>query len=228
MTAITIKTDLRALFGPIRDQGQRSTCLAFAASDQHAALRGPWLPLSCEYLFYHAQRRANRQPTEGAVLPAVLDALRHEGQPHETDWPYLPNLPTDLTQWRPPGSASALFRRAGEPGKDTVDAIIDEVAHGRPVITLLRLSYSFDWVGPDGIVDERAGEKPDLLRRHAVISVGRGEIGEQRAVLIRNSWGSGWGNGGYGWLTEKFLLPRVIRLAILKEDLSVSPRTVAA
>jgi len=228
MTVITIKTDLRPMFGPVRDQGQRPTCLAFAASDLHAALRGAWSPLSCEYAFYHAQKRANRKPTEGATLGAMLEALRHDGQPHETGWAYLPQLPADLAQWSPPTSVSPLFRRAGEAGKDTVDAIIAELAQGRAVLTLLRLSRSFDWVGADGIVDQAPGEQPEYPRRHAVISVGHGDIGGQRAVLVRNSWGGEWGNGGYGWLTESFLLPRVFRLAILNADLSVSPRTVAA
>jgi C1A family cysteine protease len=95
-------------------------------------------------------------------------------------------------------------------------------------LTLLRLSTSFDWVKTDGVVDPGPNEKPDLFRRHAVISVGHGEINGQRAVLIRNSWGDGWGASGYGWLTEKFLLPRVFRLGILKEDLSVSPHYAAA
>jgi hypothetical protein len=133
-----------------------------------------------------------------------------------------------LTQWTPPAGVSPLFRRAGGAGGETVDAIFAELAKGRPVLILLRLSRSFDWVGSDGIVDQAVGEQPEYLRRHAVIAVGVGDIGGQRAVLVRNSWGNGWGNGGYGWLTERFLLPRVFRLAFLKEDLSVSPGTVAA
>jgi hypothetical protein len=228
MTSITIKTDHRQLFGPIRDQGQRPTCLAFATSDLHAALRGSWAPLSCEYLFYHAQRRANKKPNEGVLLSSVLDAVRHDGQPHETGWPYLPTLPADLSQWVPPSGVAPLFRRAGETGKYTVDAIVQELDHRRPLIVLLRLSWSFDWVRPDGIVDEAAGEQPDLNRRHAVIAVGHGEAKGQRAVIIRNSWGDGWGAGGYGYLTEKYLVSRVFQLATLKEDLSVSAHSAAA
>ena len=228
MTIPTIKTDLRRLFGPVRDQGQRPTCLAFAASDLHAAVRGAWFPLSCEYIFYHAQQRSKRKPTEGATLSSILDAMRDDGQPHETSWAYLPQLPADLMQWRPPAGVTPLFKRAAEAGKDTVDAIIAELDQGRPVLALLRLSRSFDWVKADGIVDPGPTEQPEYLRRHAVIAVGHGEVGGQRAALVRNSWGDGWGLGGYGWLTEKFLKPRVFRLAILKEDLSASRRTVAA
>jgi hypothetical protein len=149
MTKIAIKTDLRQLFGPIRDQGQRPTCLAFAASDLHAALRGPWAQLSCEYLFYHAQRRGNKQPHDGALLPAMLDAVRHDGQPHEAGWPYLAALPADLAQWMPPPGISPLFRRACGTSSPTVSAMVSELDKGRPMIGLLRLSWSFDWVRSD-------------------------------------------------------------------------------
>ena len=50
--------DLRSLFGPVGDQGPRPTCLAFAASDAHAALRSGWVPLSREYAFYQVAARA--------------------------------------------------------------------------------------------------------------------------------------------------------------------------
>jgi hypothetical protein len=228
MNNVSIKADLRSLFGPIRDQGNRPTCLAFAASDLHASARGPWLPLSCEYIFYQAQKHSGRKPTEGATLPAMLAALRHDGQPPEHKWAYLNAAPSDSSQWVPPESVSPIFKRAGEETTNTMKMIIDELDAGRPVLTLLRLSTSFDWVKTDGIVDPAANEAPDYFRRHAVVAVGHGEWNGKRVVLVRNSWGDGWGAAGYGWLTDAFLLPRVFKLAILKEDLSVSTHSNAA
>jgi hypothetical protein len=228
MISVTIKTDLRHLFGSVRDQGRRPTCLAFAASDAHAALRGRWTPLSCEYVFFHAQRRSGRVPTDGALLPAMLDALREDGQPTEANWPYLPALPADLSQWTPPAGSTPLFRRAGEPAAYTVDAIIAQLDRGVPVLTLMRLSRSFYYAGSDGFIDQAPGETLDFHRRHAVIAVAHGLAGAERTVLIRNSWSDQWGAKGYGWLTEKFMQPRVYQLAILKEDVSVSTHSAAA
>lgn len=225
---INIKKDLRHLFGPVRDQGQRPTCLAFAASDAHAALRGPWEPLSCEYAFFSAQKRAGRSPHGGATLSTMLETLRQDGQPHEAGWPYLVVVPADLSLWQPPAGLKPLFRRAGAAGNGTVDAILAELDQDRAVLVLMRLSRSFDWIGADHIVDPGANEQPEFLRRHAVVAVGHGEAKGQRAVLVRNSWGTGWGDGGHGWLTEKFLTPRVFGIAILKEDLGVSDNKAAA
>src|SRR5690242_1650129 len=96
---VQVLCDLRQHFGSVCDQDQRPTCLAFAASDAHAALRSPWVPLSAEFAFYYAQRRAGRSPHVGATLPAMLDALREDGQPVEANCPYLTTIPTD---WKPP------------------------------------------------------------------------------------------------------------------------------
>ena len=133
---VVIKSDLRGLFGPARDQGRRPTCLAFAASDAHAALRTPWAALSCEFAFYHAQRRAGRAPTTGALLPAMLTALRLDGQPIESAWPYLDTLPSDLGDYGPPFNPE-VYRRKGEPRSDDLARIMhcsDEI--GRTLVAI--------------------------------------------------------------------------------------------
>lgn len=228
MKEVSVECDLRYLFGPVRDQGARPTCLAFAASDAHAALRENWTPLSCEYVFYHAQRRSGRPMTVGATLPKVLETLRHEGQPEEKGWPYLSQTPVELEQWRPPQDVGRLFRRAGEIRGNVVDEVVSELNNGRPVLVLMTLSMSFFMAGSDGLVNSPSDEQPNLSQRHAVIAVGHGEALGQRAILVRNSWGAGWGDGGYALITEPFLVPRIFRLAVLMENLDVSARSAAA
>ena len=228
MTEIDELQNLGHLFGAVRDQGDRPTCLAFAASDVHAGLRESWVPLSCEFAFYHAQRRAGRPPTVGALLPAMLDALRRDGQPCEEGWPYLATPPADAASWQPPQDVGEVYRRAGEQGQNTVDDIIAELDQGRPVLVLMHLSISFDLAGLEGLVDAPAGEQPDMARRHVVVAIGHGTHDGRRVILVRNSWGEGWGQGGHAWLTEDFLGPRVFRLAILTEDIDVAPRATAA
>lgn len=228
MTSIVVTVDLRPLFGPIRNQGPRPTCLAFAASDAHAALRDGWVALSCEYAFYHAQRRAQRTPSQGALISSMSEVLRHDGQPTESGWPYLPATPTDATSWRPPAEVGPLFGCVGEISNASVDQIVAALDQGRPVIILTTLSRAFFSPSAQAVVDPAVGEVPEPERRHAVIAVGHGTVDGKRAILVRNSWGSRWGDGGYAWLTADFLGPRMFRAVTLMETFDVSGHSVTA
>ena len=228
MSVVTASVDLRSLFGPARNQGPRPTCMAFAASDAHAALRIGWAPLSCEYAFYQAQQRAGRLPSKGAQLSSMLEALRLDGQPEECGWPYLTATPVDTAFWAPPAEVGPLFGRNGEKFSPSLDQVIRGLDQGLPVIVLLMLSRAFYGPTAQAVVDPAAGEAPETERRHAVVAVGYGTVDGQRAILIRNSWGLKWGDAGYGWLTERFLGPRIFAVATLMEEVDVSAHPAAA
>jgi hypothetical protein len=228
MTAPQAITDLRSMFGAVRNQGQRPTCMAFAASDTHAALRDGWQPLSCEYIFFKAQSRAGRPPNVGALLPAMLAALHDDGQPEEAGWPYLSATPADHATWLPPQNLGALYGRDGGREKHALDHIIAQIDQGLPVIILAKLSPSFYRPGPGALVSLAPGELPDNNIRHALIAVGHGLAAGERVILVRNSWGQGWGEKGYAWLTESFLIPGLFGAAALWGSVDVSANSVAA
>lgn len=225
---IDIVRDLRPLFGPARDQGARPTCLAFAASDTHAGLRDGWAPLSCEFAFYAAQKRAGRPPTSGALLSTMLDALRLDGQPDEKGWPYLAAVPADHRLWTPPATVGPLYGRNGERDGTDLSSILAALDRDTPVLMLTMLSRSFFQPRGDGVVDPANDELPEPAQRHAVVAVGHGTVDGTPAILIRNSWGPGWGLEGHAWLTERFLAPRLFATANLTEEVDVSSHTAAA
>lgn len=225
---VTINIDLRDKFGPARDQMQRPTCLAFAVSDAHAALRQGWSPLSCEYVFYNAQKRAGRSPLGGAMLDDMLSTLRDDGQPVEEDWPYLNDLPTDLSLYSPPNPVGSCYGRKSEQPLGGFDHICSALNHGAPAIVLAVLTRSYFNPPPHGIIRAVQGEEIFPTPRHAMIAVAHGVSEGERLVLVRNSWGPSWGMAGYCWLTENYLNEHMFGLAVLKEDCDVSRRSVAA
>lgn len=225
---IEIKVDLRGLLGDARDQGARPTCLAFAASDAHAALRDGWMPLSCEFAFYHAQRRSGRSPAQGALLSAVMAALRIDGQPDEQGWPYLAAAPADHQRWKPPASVGTCYGRNGIVGGLNLSSVIASLDQGQPVVLLTTLSRSFFRPDNNGVVDPANDEYPEPSQRHAVVAVGHGNVDGAPAVLIRNSWGASWGISGHAWLTERFLTPRLFATANMLEEVDVSSSAAAA
>lgn len=150
------------------------------------------------------------------------------GSPRKPGWPYIAKLPADTTSWVPPATIGELFARDGLTTSATVNAAVQELDEGRPVILLLQLSASFFRPGLDGVVDPAPGEVPEQERRHAVIAVGHGKVDGQAAILVRNSWGDRWAAGGYAWLTEAFVGPRLFAAAMLTEEVDVPGHSIAA
>jgi hypothetical protein len=213
MSGITIVHDSRGAFGPARDQGARPTCLAFAASDAHAARRGPWAPLSPEYLFFQGLRRSGWTPDQGSSFSHLFEALRSDGQPLEASWPYLDALPNDLSKWRPPRDVGEVYRRHSQTLAATFDTVWDLLAAGEAVVIGMSLSPAF-YQGAE-VVDASEPVEPD--NRHAVVAVASGTRTGTRYILVRNSWGGDWGYKGHAWLAESYLAPRLLRAARMKE-----------
>jgi len=218
---VTVKTDLRARVGAARDQGQRPTCLAFAASDAHGVSRGLSVELSAEQAFYNAHQRAGTKPSGGARLTEMLQAIQVDGQVPETDWPYLPVLPAKLEDWKPSKTFANFYFQASAPVYLSWNSALQQIDNKVPVLVTMRLSDSFFTPNADGVVDQVGSQAGDPIRRHAIVGLGTGMYGTRQVLLVRNSWGPSWGLSGYAWLTEAFLTPRLDSLTVFIGDPNV-------
>ena len=207
---ITINLDHRAALGPIRDQGARPTCLSHASTIAHEHARRSKIPLSPEYLHYFA---SGRSLSKGAFFSDIVRALRNPGQPSEADCPYCSyGRPSN---WRPPTGVN-LYRRGSNlksAGPDEIEALLG-VSH----VPVLGIStpHTFYSPTPPWVISS-AGPVRGL---HAVVAVALGTTPTKRCFLIRNSWGTGWGDGGHAWLDDAFMTQHLHHLLALTDEVT--------
>jgi hypothetical protein len=212
--------DIRTGFGSARDQGSRPTCFAFALSDTHAFERAPCDVLSAEHLFFHSAQRMPGWAADHAVtVDAGLEALKLDGQCAETGWPYLAAIPAPLSQWKPPATAKPVFKRSSDVLTPDVDHVVVALASGRPAVMTMLLGERF-LTPVNGIVIPGDGDAD--VDYHAVVAVGHGLLGGERAILVRNSWGAGWGIDGHAWVIEPYVQPRLLNVIMVSNKETVS------
>lgn len=196
--------DLRALVGQnVLDQGERPTCVAFAATVGHEAVHSAKNArveqLAPEALWWQATT-AGHTSERGMVLHNIGPALSGHGQPNLALWPYDPSLGAGTEEppeglHRPPWGRSVLKDLPLE--HDGVEAGLEEqLERSRPVILIVEVTDDFADPGEDGIVAiPSIGSAPGVY--HAVTCVGAATHPVRgRLLLIKNSWGTDWGLGG--------------------------------
>lgn len=202
--------DLRTRQSPIKDQGRRDTCVAFATTAGHEMLRVGGEDLSEEFLHWAAKQRDGLGASvEGTTLAAAADALANLGQPLEYLWPYDDTRDQRTATYSPPAGvhAAAASRRlhGGHVLPPIPAALRDALDHGLAVLLGIRLFAT--WYGPLG--DGRiALPAPGAvaLGGHAVLLVGYdGDADVPGHFIMRNSWGGDWGEEGYAYLPDAYI-----------------------
>ena len=210
-----MEKDMRSHFPAARDQGARATCLACATSDAHAAKATNHTALSVEFAFYHATKIDGGDPSDGVSFAAIDQALYKHGQPYENDWPYQLIEP-DITTWAPPPSIGKTFHTRCPSLGNNVGAVFQHMDQSKPVIIGIEIGSHFFKLPADSVLDFDPREP--VIGYHAVLAIGWGrdpKLGSARALLVRNSWGPGWGIGGHAWLTETYISQRLFEYSIV-------------
>lgn len=213
--------DIAGQLGPVRDQGRRGTCLAFAACAVHEQARlrrrgDPRADLGEELLYWRC-KQIDGDGEEGTTASSVAGALVDPGQSAAELWPYEGERDASAPDYSPPPAAleNAAMCRASLSGTEaSAENIRGLLADGRAVILGIRLWRQFFGDHGGELIAPASG---DLIEGgHAVTVVGFDEDGEW--LLIRNSWGEGWGAGGHARLPEAALEEIVLGAWVIEDD----------
>ena len=206
--AIRVEVDLRHSLPPVRDQGDRPTCLACATSDAHSIAHG-CPPLSAEFLLYQAIQLAKTgNLVDGILFEEAAEALAQKGQPAETEWPY-PLVQPD--PWVVPTITKVWKGELEHSGDSAVSSIARLLKADTPVVLGLKLSAAFlSPLSPPYIISPHGAG----FGGHAVLAIGLGSgSAATQYFLIRNSWGDEWGDAGHAWLAAEYLADKHIGYA---------------
>lgn len=219
MTEIEIEDDHRSSIPAVRDQGRRALCLPFAASDANAFAHRSTEPLSVEYLAYQSATLGAAQmagDASGLTFEDIAAAVENHGQPPENRFPYDPTS-TEFVRVPPCPRDHYLplhFSRMQSRYYSFFE-LLKGLASGRVFILGLRLTQGFLENVTPAIFRYDGTE----VGNHAVLAVGGGKLPDgEPAILIRNSWGSGWGDEGHGWITECLVENALVMAAELEVD----------
>ena len=197
------------MLAPAMDQGIRPLCIPIVVTAAHEASRThPPDSLAPDALWSSCV--ANGMATrEGTTLKAVADALRTNGQPTLANWPFNTAIIHEADQV-PLAAQASIWHRADlssvPVANDGIeDGIEDHLAIGLAVALIVEVTAEFEQTTANGTIEVPPLTAPQGSY-HAVLVVGARTHEQVRALLVRNSWGPGWGAGGYGWLPLDYLI----------------------
>jgi C1A family cysteine protease len=222
-----VRVDLREWCSPVEDQGKLGACTAHAGVGimEYFEKRsfGRHLDASRLFLYKATRNLLHWTGDTGAFLRTTMEALVLFGVPPEEFWPYrisdFDKEPAAFHYAFAQNFQTISYYRLDPPEtakKELLTRIKNLLAAGLPSMFGFTVYQSIGQAQKTGWIPfPVSGEK--TLGGHAVAAIGydekikiknpaSGSTETVGALLIRNSWGTGWGEEGYGWLPYEYVL----------------------
>jgi len=196
----------------VYDQGQLGSCTANAIAaafefDLSKQALPDFMP-SRLFIYYNERRMEGSVDSDsGAMIRDGIKCVAKQGVCTEDAWPYeiakFTDQPTPECYTAAKDSRALAYQRVPQ----TLNQMRGCLAHGFPFVFGFSVYESFESadVAATGVVPLPAASEA-LLGGHAVLAVGYDDASAR--FVVRNSWGPGWGQGGYFTIPYSYLTDR--------------------
>jgi C1A family cysteine protease len=228
-TPLPATVDLRSKLPFIYNQGNLGSCTANALCYSFVFNDTSWNP-SRLFLYYNSRmldKNINRDA--GSTLTSGIIALQKYGVCSETLWPYNPSKFTS----KPPVNAYTDGEKhqvlSANRVQHTVSSMKGCLNSGFPFVVGIAVYNSFEsrLVRNTGYVPMPNPKTERFLGGHAVTCVGYNDT--KSIWIMKNSWGTGWGDKGYFYLPYNYLLSSTLAAdmwQITKVEVLSPPRKI--
>jgi C1A family cysteine protease len=223
-----VSVDLREWCSPIEDQGALGSCTAHAGVGvieyYERKSFGRHIDASRLFLYKVTRNLMKMKGDTGAYLRSTMGAMVLFGVPPEEYWPYgddekeFDKEPPAFCYAFAQNYQTVKYFRHDPPGSKA-DEVLGKVKvylmKGHPAMFGFTVYNSIEQAGSTGKIPFPS-PKEKIEGGHAIVAVGYDDKMKIKnkykktettgALLIRNSWGKGWGEGGYGWLPYEYVL----------------------
>lgn len=205
---LTKKVDLRSLCSAVEDQGNLGSCTAQALAGNLEFIDNKidsiYTDVSRLFIYYNERVLIDTVDYDsGASLRDGIKSLKNSGVCEEALWPYT----IEKFDEKPPAKCYKDAQEHRIEAYYRIESLSEMLAcltDGYPFVFGFTVYESFE-TGQVAKTGKANMPKKDesALGGHAVMAVGYNQ--SEKRFLVRNSWGTGWGMGGYFTMPFKYL-----------------------